>query len=244
MRPAGGYCAPGEATQLGCVLSLDPTTLDPLAPLTAQELAALPLFPLPRAVVLPGTSVALHVFEPRYRAMVRHCLEHGRAMALVRIRRGHEKEQAGEPPIHDVAGAGRIVAHRANPDGTSDIVFACTTRVRIEELPFQPPFRRAKATVLEDIATDPRAVTGLYAELLRHAPFVVAATAGAAAPAYDVDGDAGRLADRLLGLLVEHPDERQRMLETAGVEQRLATALATVHAIQRARGRQAGELVN
>ena len=36
---------------------------------------ALPIFPLPKAVLLPGTRLPLHIFEPRYLAMVEDCLK-------------------------------------------------------------------------------------------------------------------------------------------------------------------------
>ena len=40
----------------------------------ARAAPELPVFPLPRTVLMPGAMLPLHVFEPRYRELVAHCL--------------------------------------------------------------------------------------------------------------------------------------------------------------------------
>ena len=45
----------------------------PSTPLSAEELARLPVFPLPRVVFFPGTALPLHLFEPRYTEMIEGC---------------------------------------------------------------------------------------------------------------------------------------------------------------------------
>ena len=49
----------------------------------------LPMFPL-GSVVLPGVAIPLHVFEPRYRALVMTCLTEDRLFGSVLIERGSE----------------------------------------------------------------------------------------------------------------------------------------------------------
>ena len=49
----------------------------PSTPLSAEELARLPVFPLPRVVFFPGTALPLHLFEPRYTEMIEDCLDSG-----------------------------------------------------------------------------------------------------------------------------------------------------------------------
>ena len=51
----------------------------------------LPLFPL-NTVLCPGIALPLHVFEDRYRAMVRHCLESQSPFGVVLIRQGREQK--------------------------------------------------------------------------------------------------------------------------------------------------------
>lgn len=80
----------------------------------------LPLFPLPDTVFFPHTLLPLHVFEPRYRAMVADCLGGEKRMVVVRLVPGWEQDYYGRPPIHTVAGAGELVeAHGYRTDGTT-----------------------------------------------------------------------------------------------------------------------------
>ena len=122
---------------------------EPAEPLTPSELAELPVFPLPRCVFFPGSTLPLHLFEPRYRALAEHCLTEGpAAMAIALLQPGYEDDYDGRPPIHAIAGAGRIIAHETNDDGTHDILLHGTQRVRLDELPESGPFRVARATAL------------------------------------------------------------------------------------------------
>ena len=55
----------------------------------------LPIFPLPRTVLLPGEVLPLHIFEPRYRDMVRDALGGHRVIGMVQLEPGHEGEFVG-----------------------------------------------------------------------------------------------------------------------------------------------------
>ncbi|HEY8427238.1 MAG TPA: LON peptidase substrate-binding domain-containing protein, partial [Sandaracinaceae bacterium] len=88
-----------------------------IEPLREDELAALPIFPLPSVVLFPGSVLPLHVFEPRYRAMMEDCVSRGpRAMAVALLRPGWERDYEGRPPVYEIAGAGRIVEWARRPD--------------------------------------------------------------------------------------------------------------------------------
>jgi len=110
----------------------------------------LPVFPLGQVVLFPRAILPLHIFEPRYRAMVKDVLETHGAMAIALITDPRIGDAHGHPPIAKVAGAGIIVEHQPHPDGRFNILLHGVARVRMEELPFVPPYRRAKATILED----------------------------------------------------------------------------------------------
>lgn len=216
--------------------------------LGAAELAALPVFPLPRVVLLPGAAMPLHVFEPRYRAMMRDCATGPGAMAMAMLAPGWEGDDEGRPPIVPIAGAGRIVAHRENDDGTWDLVLIGVARVRLEELPPGGlPYRRARAIVVPDRGTEDEAA-------LRRALEPVIATAsslgsleraaGPRVPSPALEGTPGEIADRLADRWVRDVARRQEILEASDVGARiekvgdvLATLLARLsHSKARAKG--------
>lgn len=121
--------------------------------LSEDELARLPVLPLPRAVFFPGTLLPLHLFEPRYRSLIEDCMTSGpQAMAVALLEPGYEANYEGSPAYRAIAGAGRIVAHARNPDGTHDVVLAGLARVHLDEFAVDRPYRVAKAAVLRDDA--------------------------------------------------------------------------------------------
>ena len=116
-----------------------------------DALSAIPVFPLPQVVLFPQAVLPLHVFEPRYRAMLEHCLATHGAMVVAQIIGGEDEH--GRPRIASVAGGGIVVEHQALPDGRSNIVLLGQARLRIEELDPDDsrPYRMARATILEDL---------------------------------------------------------------------------------------------
>jgi Lon protease-like protein len=110
----------------------------------------MPIFPLPQIVLFPHATLPLHIFEPRYRAMLHDCLATHKVMAMALIASRSDRGAADPPTIHAVAGAGVILEHQAMPDGRANIVLQGCARVRLDELPFVPPYRRASATLLHD----------------------------------------------------------------------------------------------
>lgn len=120
-------------------------------PLTLPEgaLDELPVFPLPGAVLLTGAHLELHVFEPRYRALLEHCMQTHGLMAIAQVTGASANDDL--PSIAQVAGLGSVEHRTTFPDGRSHIVLVGRARVRLAELPFVPPFRRARATVVDDV---------------------------------------------------------------------------------------------
>jgi Lon protease-like protein len=111
----------------------------------------LPLFPLPETVFFPHTLLPLHIFEPRYRAMVADCLAGEKRMVVVRLLPGWEQDYYGRPPIHTVAGVGEVVEVERLPDGRYNILLKGFARVLIEEeLPPTEAYRVARCRPLED----------------------------------------------------------------------------------------------
>ena len=109
-------------------------------------LERLPLFPLPNMVFFPGMLLPLQVFEPRYLALMTHCLASERIFAVPLLKPGYESDYEGRPPIHELVGAGVISGHRTKDDGTMTVVVRGIERLRIiDELPPEDSFRLARA---------------------------------------------------------------------------------------------------
>ena len=202
----------------------------PSTPLSADELANLPVFPLPRVVFFPGTALPLHLFEPRYTRMVEECMDRGcTAMAVALLAPGWEDNYEGNPEIYEIAGAGRIVAHQERADGTHDIILHGLNRVRLNELPSQGrPYRCARAEPIADVGsaspTDVMAMMACATRVAgkvreRQADFALQVSAELA-PA--------RAADVIADQLVVSPEERQRILETIDVSKRVGLVTQAV----------------
>jgi Lon protease-like protein len=196
-----------------------------------------PIFPLPKLVLFPGTLLPLHIFEPRYRNMLNDALlGEQRLIAVVQLKPGWEQQKAAPPPIYDVAGIGKIAAHTRNRDGTFDIVLDAVARVRLHELePDGLLYRRATATVLRERTPKDEVriseVTALLSLASRIASIVQRALPGFALQATQDDSPAV-LSDRIADQFVLAPAARQDLLETLDVGSRirsLMVQLAQLH---------------
>ncbi|MEQ1834751.1 MAG: LON peptidase substrate-binding domain-containing protein, partial [Candidatus Eisenbacteria bacterium] len=67
-----------------------------------------PVFPLPGVVLFPGATMNLHVFELRYRTMVRDALSSERLIALATLAPGYELDYHGSPPFHELGCVARF----------------------------------------------------------------------------------------------------------------------------------------
>jgi len=112
----------------------------------------LAVFPLPHVVLFPHVHMPLHVFEPRYRALLEGAAEDSGRFAMAVLKPGWEPQYNGCPPVHEWACAGRIVDHVKLPDGCSDIILKGERVVRIEEFVQEAPYRRAQVTALPEQA--------------------------------------------------------------------------------------------
>lgn len=181
----------------------------------AGALAALPLFPLPNAVLFPGTFLPLHVFEPRYRSMVQDVLQSHRALAVVMITGKDPVDAYGHPPIAEVAGVGVIVDHVELPGGRYDILLRGRARVRLHELPFVSPYRRAEARMIHppDEDVPPHELMALMSSASAFVALLDKAQGGFEFR-FPPHAPPGTLADFCAHQLVLDPRERQVILET------------------------------
>jgi uncharacterized protein len=101
----------------------------------------LSVFPLGGALLFPRMHLPLHIFEPRYRAMVSDALVRDRRIGMIQPRGPGEP-----PPLFDIGCVGRIAEVEALDDGRFDIVLEGLTRFTVlRELDVVTPFRQVEA---------------------------------------------------------------------------------------------------
>jgi hypothetical protein len=127
----------------------------------------IPLFPL-HTVLCPGIVLPLHIFEDRYRALTRHCLDTGAPFGVVLIRGGREVGSGGSLAL---AGVGALVEIREAgryPDGRYDLLAAATGRFAIDAVdPAREPYLVADVTPLDDEVGDEARAERLAAAAIR-----------------------------------------------------------------------------
>jgi len=103
---------------------------------------ALPLFPLKGVLLLPGATLPLNIFEPRYLNMVEDALGNGRIIGMIQPKIANVESPGGEPAVYETGCAGRIVSFEETGDGRFTIMLLGMCRFRIEsELPLQSGYR-------------------------------------------------------------------------------------------------------
>lgn len=113
------------------------------------EQKRLSVFPLAGVVLFPGMQLPLHIFEPRYRALVSAALAGDRLIAMVQPRTLVNKiDDQDKPPLFDIGCLGRITDVEALEDGRYNILLEGLARFRIaRELNVTTPFRQVEADV-------------------------------------------------------------------------------------------------
>ncbi len=104
-----------------------------------------PVFPLPNVVLFPHTSVPLHVFELRYRTMVRDALSGPRQIALALLKPGWEGDYHGSPEFHPLACLARLEEVEWLPDDCYDLKVLGLARVRLGAATREHPYRAVRA---------------------------------------------------------------------------------------------------
>lgn len=192
----------------------------------------LPMFPL-GTVLFPGIAMPLHVFEPRYRALVRDCLDGTPEFGVVLIERGHEV--GGGDSRFDVGTRARIAESRELPDGRWLLGVVGVSRLRVTQWLVDDPYPRADVIDLVDFVDDDRDAGDdrddeRRADVGRRLRRVLALRAELGLPTAPVTvelaGDAATLAAQCVVLAGIGPLDAQRVLATDHVGARLAMVAA------------------
>jgi ATP-dependent Lon protease len=208
-------------------------------------MADLPVFPLSQVVLFPNAMLPLHVFEPRYRTMLKDCLATHRFMAVALVPDPADKDESGQPRFCPVAGVGYVVEHHELPDGRSNILLHGRARVRLEELAFVPPYRRAVARVIPD---EHEAVTAPERAALMATASAFAADVHQRNPSFSLrlppNVEAGVLADLSAHHMIIDAGRRQRIFEETNPRERVRLVTADLARQRSELAREGGGAVN
>jgi uncharacterized protein len=145
----------------------------------------LSIFPLTGALLFPGLQLPLHIFEPRYRAMISDSLVRDRRIAMIQPQGQYEGA-----PLFQIGCVGKIGEVEAMEDGRYNVILEGISRFRLlRELDVTTPFRQVEGELIEDDA-------GASLSAVERASFEREARRFAEAQGYSVDWDSvGRLDD-------------------------------------------------
>jgi Lon protease-like protein len=189
------------------------------------------LFPLPNLVLFPYVIQPLHVFEPRYRQLMKDALEDDRLMALALLKPGWEEDYHKRPPLCPGVCIGKIFKEERLPDGRYNLLLHGLKRARIvAELPPDKAYRMARVEVLEDvlIGSEEKEQT-LRKQLARQMTAWFAAQSPALEQLRKLLQSSlplGTLGDVFAFALPVAVELKQELLEEANVERRIQRLLA------------------
>jgi len=203
-----------------------------------------PVMILPDATLFPQAMLPLRIFEPRYRRMLRDVLHSGRMFVVAMQKPGRVFEKPSR-----VAGLGLVRASVRNRDGTSNLMLQGLARVELGRATRRKPYRVHSIRAMQEAPAENLHVDALMAkvrelvdELARHGLEI--AKVAASDPSTPMHGgkalpvalaksirqltralantkDPARFADLVSCAMLLHAGERQFILETLDVEQRL-----------------------
>jgi uncharacterized protein len=195
------------------------------------------LFPLPNVVLLPGTTLPLHVFEPRYRRMLADALDSDRLIGMQLLR--PDPGDGARPAVYSIGCAGEVVHHEPLEDGRSNILLRGAFRYRIDSEPHTDTlYRIAEITPIgiaplppaDGAGRTPRDLRRALADGVRRLADGVGRSAARELP--------GRLSDEglvneAIGRLGLEPEETYQLLAMNRLEERYAWTLAHIEGVQR-----------
>lgn len=106
----------------------------------------LSIFPLTGAVLFPGLQLPLHIFEPRYRALVGDALVRDRRIGMIQPQRPIDGA-----PLYSIGCVGRIGEIEAMEDGRYNVILEGQSRFKVlHEMDVASAFRQVEAELIED----------------------------------------------------------------------------------------------
>lgn len=200
-----------------------------MADLSVREL---PLFPLPDVVLFPREVLPLHIFESRYRMMLKSVLEDDRRFGVVRW----------DPQNQAMAAVGccaEVLQHQTAEDGRSNIVTLGQQRFRVLDVVRETPFRTAMVSWIEDepvtAESDLESLTRSVDHALRDVVELTGKLTGSPASLPDDLPDLPRELSFWIGAHLGGPvaDQQQELLELTSTRERLEQEFAMLDETRR-----------
>jgi len=196
------------------------------------RLSSLPLFPL-GMVLYPGVVLPLHIFEHRYRRLVRDLLEiddGARLFGVVAIKAGHEVGDHDGTALHQIGCTAELRYAEAYEDGRFDIIAAGMTRFRLLAVePTDPP--QAEVELLSDESSEqtPALARRVGRQFAAYRTALLAAQGVLDQVDQEVPElpeDPGELAYLVAAAMILDVTDKQLILETPTVDERLRLELS------------------
>lgn len=125
------------------------------------DVQRLSVFPLAGALLFPRMHLPLHIFEPRYRALISDAMARDRRIGMIQPR-----AEGDPPPLFDIGCIGRMAQVEALDDGRYNIVLEGIARFKIRrELDVTTAFRQVEAEILPENPEDVNLTLGRRASL-------------------------------------------------------------------------------
>ncbi len=201
------------------------TSADPNE-ITADFKGRAAIFPLPNVTLFPNVMLPLHIFEPRYRCMAEDTLKGDGYLAMGLLKGGWEASyETKDCEIHETVCLGKVIANDQLEDGRHYLMLQGLRRARlVTELETDLPYRLGMLEVVEDVYPQTPMIDRerrqeelvewfgkVYPKLGFQAEVVHALGSGM---------QLGELCDVLAHSLKLPPEDAQRLLAQADVDQR------------------------
>lgn len=187
-----------------------------------QGTTVLPLFPL-RLVLFPGQVLPLHIFEPRYRLMINHCIEQEAPFGVVLMREDTPdwRNYQGDVTLpYDVGTTAHIRQVEQLADGRFNIITFGLHRFKVRQLRFDQPYLQGEVEafpLLHDPAADAITTAEPVRQLLRGYMDILAQVADAEVDIDEIPADPHTLAYLTASALQVPWEDKQQLLAEPGL---------------------------
>lgn len=187
----------------------------------------LPLFPL-NVVLFPGADLPLHIFEARYRMMIKECQEQEKPFGVVLARPGSALMREEPYPVGTMAD---ILALSRMDDGRMNLIARGGMRFRILELHHEKPYLTGTVEIYRDLPEPEQALrdqADKARELFNTYLEILLEVVGKPETPFDLPAEPEELSHFVAYFLDIEDEEKQQLLEMTLTTQRLESVVETL----------------